>query len=247
MNFTQLPKHIDISNNERRVLALLQKRGPSTVAEISRSLRIPRMTLYTPISSLLSRQLILSHKESKFNTLSLNLELLANIFNAPKSKSLGRLSAVDLVLDIANLPQHERVQWIQPNTALKQTIKNISLSSLANLNKVILKRGFIFEAILEDDSLGVYRSTVGDKKFKDMAKGLFGRPYDVSYIQPGILEPFIDIIITTDKVVFIDWKDEAGFVYTERSMINFYKRYFDLIKNISKRVDVNKMLTEAMN
>ena len=239
---TTIPKYLKLSKEELLVVETLFKKVNCTVADLCREMKIPRMSLYTPINSLLKRGLIVSDKKSKFNILSLNID----IFNSFKQNDIkkdiyihdGLDNIITTLVDLFN-KEENRIYWIQTKFALKLIVSKIGLQKVNEINRIILKSRVINENILEEGYFSEYQKLVGLEEFKGMSSSLKGRPYDGYFIKSEFIDTKTDIIVSKDKVLYIDWENEKVIVYLDRSVVDFYKKYFDVVKGISVKVNFN--------
>jgi hypothetical protein len=118
-------------------------------------------------------------------------------------------------------------------------VSKLGLQKVNEINRIIMKSGVINENILEEGYFSDYQKLVGLDEFNEVSSSLKGRPYDGYFIKSEFIDTKTDIIVSKDKVLYIDWENEKVIVYLERSVVDFYKKYFDVIKGISVKVNFN--------
>lgn len=231
-----------LTENEKTILDLLQKRGGLSFTEISSYSDIPRTTLYKPIRDLEKRSFIRTEKRGRDRLVFIKKEIKNRQSESPKEFTiLNEKEYLHVMYDVPHIKNGDRVFWLQPSLALKSILKSEHISLITNLNKKILQSKCIMDGILEIDYYDVYMRMVGELNFKKAVKSLLGRPYEIHMSR----KPFEDkkeIIIFPTYAIAFDWQSKTGIKSESRVFIDLCKTYFDSIKKESKKIDVSELL-----
>lgn len=231
-----------LSDGERKVLAILQK-GPKSVSQLSLLLKLPRTTIYTPIKTLIERGLISSKKISKENVLQISGAMVCDKTRADVIEIIeGFDSIINLIVQLLTDSRYSKVKNIETTDGIRVLFHRKSLKEVMAINKLITSSGIVIEAVLEENYIDVYKKLAGKDKSSAVSKTLLGRPHNTSLIKKDFLQPHVQILVFKDVCLFVNWESLVAFKYYERSTVGFYDSYFDMLKSMAKKIDVNPLL-----
>lgn len=243
---SSFPVWLGLNRNETLILGLISKYSSINISDLAQRAKVARTTLYTPLSQLIKRKLVVARKQGREKVFSLVAAQYPWQSREETSDNISFIKGVESFLNLINktvdINRGDRVRWIQPNGALRSLLEKSDLQDLIRLNKRIVSSGIIIEAVLEDNYFKVYKSIVGDNKFKEVAKSFIGRPYEGYMVRSGILDEFTEIITFSQHAVLINWKNGEGFVTSKKDLIYFFNGYIDLVEGSSKKVDMTSLV-----
>lgn len=243
---SSFPVWLGLNKNETLMLGLISKYPAINISDLAQRIKVARTTLYTPLSQLIKRKLVVAKKQGREKVFSLAAAQYPWQSKEETPADITFIKGVESFLSLINktvdINRGDRVRWIQPNGALRILLEKGDLQDLIRLNNKIVSSGIIIEALLEDDYFRIYKSIVGNERFKEVAKSFIGRPYEGYAVRPGVLDEFTEIITFSHHAALINWKSGEGFVTSKKDLVSFFNGYIDLMESSSKKVDMTSVV-----
>lgn len=235
-----LKKEYRLSEFEQKVVKVLGKYGHLSVTDLAKKLKEPRTTVYTPIQHLAQRGFLSSVKVKKEKLYSLAMDKLGEENNHADHRVAGSFEEIITIFsEQLSRGIHTRLRNIEATGTVLHLMDNLHIDFVKKYSHIITASGVVVESVIEEDYLDECKRVYGSEKYNKFVQSLVGRPYNISFIEKGVLEPHVQVLILEDVFV-INWKTKSFYHYKEKEMVGLFTTYFTLLQSKAKKVDINK-------
>lgn len=228
-----------LSKNEQVLLKILED-GPFRVNELTYKSRLPRMTVYSVLNSLMKRGLVTKTQFKRTWRYTLidaqafsGFATEANEYNSVR----GADAIARLYLKMFRLHAGERVRAIQGAQSWGQAVRKIKLDILNTINKEIKDNQIILEAVVSSSILDL--SKVQSTAWK---KSMEGRTTGVTVVSDALLDFNSEVWIFSDVVLIADWKKEVCRILKGSDTVRLFDTLFMPLQSLGRRFDSNAFL-----
>jgi predicted transcriptional regulator len=267
--FDQLIPLLSLSNNEVKILKVLEVNNPLTVALLSKNTKIPRMTIYLTLNSLKNRGILNYNRLGKRKYWKINeKEKISKIlwdalqkFNSSENITTVKTndSGFSVIKNMESLwsiwqeavagNKDSRIYGIQPTESLKEILnKSDWQNKIAPINEAITNNKLIIEGLTREDYIPTYLKYFENDKSKQrkILEDLQNRMSDMVNVSNDHFKYPVDFMMFKDKAFLINWKNEVAIEIKNTDMLNFLKELFDLARGYGKKVDQGNYIRELL-
>ncbi len=261
---------LNLSKNEQRVFNLLRTTPAGvSVATITRSTKIPRMTVYLTLETLEKRQLISPIKKGKrtlwviqsahdishrlttaIQALGTETALQVGVNNSGFTILYGIKGIMKSWESLQSLKPYTRVLGIQPTHSLQYSLGKLKWeSTLRKLQENIRDKPVIIDGVLPE---GYYEYIAqhfayDPKLQKKMLHSFLGRATDMTFISKKYFQDNAsELFILPDVAYLTDWKSEVSIEIRNPIMRDFLIELYGLAKGYGKHVDQNAHIAKLI-
>ncbi|MBU3668460.1 MAG: TrmB family transcriptional regulator [Candidatus Taylorbacteria bacterium] len=236
-----------------------------SVSGISKTLKIPRMTVHDAVQSLNKRGLIEYVMNNKIKGYKL----------ADKEKVLGRINILyhgeknsihisrDIVITkgidachavwrkIADLKAGEKVVSIQPNESIKYTFKKLGINSLYPSNDALNTKGIVSEALVNETCYEFVYTILKKERGKEFAlnelRKFAPRPSNNASIDKKYLQTPTELFFIRGTAYLVNWKDEVSIEIHNETIMNFLYELYTLARGYGRKIRQKEFIEELVN
>ncbi|HEY4506018.1 MAG TPA: helix-turn-helix domain-containing protein [Candidatus Paceibacterota bacterium] len=234
-------KLLGLKKKDLKVLSCLKE--PSSVAEITRETNIPRMSVYSIIERLEAREMITSDRRGsrRYWRSTLSENVTGKLSSPGFVVYEGAKSLSGLYRRIVEESKGDRFYFIEPNRSAVAAHGKMNYADLLAVNHAIRDRRIIADGILQDNWLP-YNLSAWKKRGKDVRlflNSFSDRMYNAYTIPAELLDFGSELYIFKNVALLLNWHDEVAIEIRNKEMVLFLKQIFELLKNLSTKVDLN--------
>jgi DNA-binding transcriptional ArsR family regulator len=258
-----------LSKNEVKVSEYLKTHSGTQVADISRGIRMPRMTVYLALDSLKARGLADYFRKGKrrFWSIAEGSKLVADIMSSAYSLTdtneirinaknsgfaihQGLNGMYRVWKELQKLAPNSRVYGIQPTGAMRYALKRLDWQEkIAPLQENILKKPIIIDGVLPEDYYPFFAQHYSyDKKLqRKMLESFLGRGTDMTFMSDQYFKDAESELIILPNVAYLsDWKNEVSIEIRNPAMLLFLKELYDLAKGYGRKVNQEEYIKKMI-
>jgi predicted transcriptional regulator len=272
---TKYSEKMRFNKKQRRVLALSSREAavsralehrPLRVAEISQKTRIPRMTIYSVLKTLMQRGLVEKNREGSrtlYRAKSLReVYMLLSPGGTLPQRHFGELEkevrlqaseSTEFVLyrgtsSIVNMYERlcadhkgKRFRGIQPDSSVRALLQKLSLDDIERVNRSISKNKLITEMIIESTYFDTVRERYPSPVFERWARQFLNRLAVVYTVEQRYLSFRNEVVIFRDTVYIVDWKEESATEIKNPETVAMFNTLFEMLVEAGERVEYRAM------
>lgn len=261
-------KTLKLTRNEWAVFNYLGYTEKKSIAEVSQTLRLPRMSTHITLNSLKDRGIVDYSRSGKrkfwyridpetlskrFSSISSDIDNRSEITIGAKNTQFTVYHGADSLYKVwealLELPSNTRVQALQPTSSIKESLKKLDWSKKVQpLQENIRNKPIIIEGLLSEDYYPAFLQLYNNDKelLLKTLESFIGRSTDMTFIKKEFLNLPTELFILPHAAYITNWKEEVSIKITNRTMINFLKELFELARGYGKHIDQNKYIKELI-
>lgn len=245
MTFSPYEKQVlDLTERELLVLKLLERIGSVSMSELANILRLPRTSLYWPLSELKRRGLVGYELKGK------RKQWFSRMHAQPFQKKLGSLESIagdvrvieginevkKFYQTILDLPAGERVLILEGNKAVRTITQKAGVEFMRAWHMRAHKQRIIFESILGEQ---IYQDLTDRLLRPEVIKSLAQWELWIGYIVPDEwIEGDTALLLFKNTAVLVDWESERALVVTTPEMVAQFRRFCEAFKVAGRKVNI---------
>ncbi len=244
MQFTNTQKKLyKLREKEILVLNILEKKS-LFINEIVTHTRLPRMSIYLIIESLIKRGLVNKNKKvgrwiyTTTSGLSLFKEKNGNISNNLQTNKLEDI--YKNYIKLVNENFGERVLAIQTTKSFNTALKKIGEEKWEVVNNLIKKNEIIIDVIVNENVL--YNSKKGSKRWKE---SIVDRKTSVKIVPEFTMNFNAEILLGKTWGMMINWETETQIEIYDKNILEMLKMFIVSFRGFGKSTDIHSILKES--
>ncbi len=237
-------------------------------ADLSKALKLPRMSTHITLTSLKNRGLVDYQRKGKrkfwyritpeelvkkFAAIAHGIDQGSQITVGAKNSEFTVYHGVDGLYKVwealLELPPETRVLGLQPTNSIKESLKKLDWSEkIQRLQESIRNKPIIIEGLLSEDYYEFFINFY--KKNKPLLlktlESFVGRSTDMTFIKKEYFNLATEMFILPDAAYITNWEEEISIKISNETMVNFLKEMFGLVRGYGKHVDQNKYIKDLI-
>ena len=266
---------LGLSNLEEKVITVLSTQRLN-ISDISRKVKAPVTTLNYIVYKLQKRGLLktIDYGKRKLWTIADTVLLrkqfitIAELFNNEKENGItnipiststgieiyrGTKSLYRLWKKLISSSKEGRLYAIQPdksfNSAVTHIIKELSYTTLVDINKEIKENKIIVDALVHEHTADTLPKTIlstgyNPVEFLDSFKG---RLAATAKLPPTFMDVSAEIYLHNKTVTIIHWDDEVAISITNKDTVTFFKEMFNSVKFFSETYNQTEKIAKKVS
>jgi sugar-specific transcriptional regulator TrmB len=259
---------LGLTKNETQILLALYTLGKSTVADLARQSKMPRTTIYTALSKLQDKEIIMRAKVGKrelweavppkrllaikkeqvekLRDLVPTLEELANIPEIADKSTIVQYKGVrglqrvyDMILDLS---KGERVYGFEGGRSTEHKTKKLPKEYSLDWQRKVKQNGIILEVAVSEKLLDLVQVPN-----TDVQEAVFGRA-TITYVLPEEVMNFnSDILVFRNNVAIITPNNLTAVIINDFAASIAFKQLIKTACMMGRKVDLNALIREVQD
>jgi len=244
MSKVQIEKVLGFTRAEERVWSVLSTEG-SSIAELARASRLPRMTVHKIVHRFIERGLVRKKKRGKrYEYHCADTSAMSDQSSEEIQIHRGRQAMLARLRELASV---KRARWslMQSTENARQIIEKVPRAEIEALNRTIADNGQITDLYVEEGYLdGVSRGYTASERHEWQASL---KRMAVVYILPkGTLTARTDLVVQHGRAFLIDWSAEVMFEISHRETVRMYESFLEMLAaSVPKRTNMHAYIAEG--
>ncbi|MEI6553399.1 MAG: helix-turn-helix domain-containing protein [bacterium] len=160
----------------------------------------------------------------------------------------GKNQAVNVLVDISNLPKYSRFYGIQPEASIVGAISENKLDDILGFNKKVNDSKLIVEGIIHEKGTDTMVQNLSPKDKKRLLASFAGRSADTARLPEGFLNDTKAEIYLYDnkKVAIVNWYENFAVTIENKDVFNLLIEMFKSTKYMLKKYDQNEKIAKKL-